>query len=63
LPHLVLVATIFVWSFSFIAAARLRQDLGLTEALAVRFVPVFVGAGIVLPLGRPMRPSPLDTGT
>lgn len=48
MPHLVLVATIVVWSFSFIAAAQLRRDLGLTEALAARFVPVLVGAGIVL---------------
>ena len=48
MPHLVLVATIVVWSFSFIAAARLREHVGLTEALAARFVPVLVGAGIVL---------------
>lgn len=48
LPYLVLVATIVVWSFSFIAAARLRDHVGLTEALAARFVPVLVGSIVVL---------------
>ena len=55
MPHLVLVATILTWSFSFIAAALLRRDLGLTEALAARFVPVLVGAGLVLLLLRARR--------
>ena len=48
LPYVVLVATIVVWSFSFIAAARLRDHVGLTEALAARFVPVLVGSALVL---------------
>jgi len=55
-PHLVLVATIVTWSFSFIAAARLRQELGLGDALAARFVPVLVGAGLILLLLRARRP-------
>ena len=55
MPHLVLVVTILIWSFSFIAAAVLRQELGLTEALAARFVPVFVGAGGVLLILRARR--------
>jgi drug/metabolite transporter (DMT)-like permease len=53
--HLVLVATLVIWSFSFLAAARLRQDLGLTEALAARFLPVLLGAGLLLLWRRPLR--------
>jgi drug/metabolite transporter (DMT)-like permease len=55
LAHLVLVLTILTWSFSFLAAAHLRQHLGLTEALAARFVPVFLGAGAFLLFRRPLR--------
>jgi drug/metabolite transporter (DMT)-like permease len=55
LAHLVLVLTLLVWSFSFLAAARLRQDLGLLDALAARFVPVFLGAAAVLIWRRPLR--------
>jgi drug/metabolite transporter (DMT)-like permease len=55
LAHLVLVLTLVVWSFSFLAAARLRQDLGLTEALAARFLPVLLGAGLLLFARRPLR--------
>jgi drug/metabolite transporter (DMT)-like permease len=54
-PHLVLVLTLLVWSFSFLAAARLRQDVGLVEALAARFVPVLVGAGVLVACRRPLR--------
>jgi drug/metabolite transporter (DMT)-like permease len=53
--HLVLVLTLLIWSFSFLAAARLRQDLGLTEALAARFLPVLLGAGLLLAWRRPLR--------
>lgn len=55
MAHLVLVLTILTWSFSFLAAAHLRQHLGLTEALAARFVPVFLGAGAFLLFRRPLR--------
>jgi drug/metabolite transporter (DMT)-like permease len=55
LAHLVLALTVLVWSFSFLAAARLRQDLGLTESLAARFVPVLVGSGAYLLARRPLR--------
>lgn len=55
MAHLVLALTVLVWSFSFLAAARLREDLGLTEALAARFVPVFLGAGAYLLWKRPLR--------
>jgi drug/metabolite transporter (DMT)-like permease len=55
LAHLVLVLTILTWSFSFLAAAVLREHLGLTEALAARFVPVFLGAGAFLLFRRPLR--------
>lgn len=55
MAHLVLALTVLVWSFSFLAAARLRQDLGLTEALAARFVPVLVGSGAYLLAKRPLR--------
>jgi drug/metabolite transporter (DMT)-like permease len=55
-PHLVLVLTLVTWSFSFMAAARLRQELGLGEALSARFVPVLVGAGLLLLLLRARRP-------
>ena len=37
------------------AAAQLRQDLGLTEALAARFLPVLLGAGAILLWRRPLR--------
>ena len=37
------------------AAVRLRQDLGLTAALAARFVPVLVGSGAFLLLRRKIR--------
>jgi drug/metabolite transporter (DMT)-like permease len=55
LAHLVLVLTILTWSFSFLAAAHVRQHLGLTDALAARFVPVFLGAGAFLLFRRPLR--------
>lgn len=55
MPHLVLIGTLLVWSFSFLAAARLRQDLGLTESVAARFMPVLVGAGLLLLLRRPLK--------
>src|SRR5512134_2683277 len=55
LAHIVLVLTLLIWSFSFLAAARLRQDLGLTEALAARFLPVLLGAGLLLAARRPLR--------
>ncbi len=55
MAHLVLVLTILTWSFSFLAAAVLREHLGLTEALAARFVPVFLGAGAFLLFRRPIR--------
>ena len=55
MAHLVLVATLVVWSFSFLAAAQLRQAVGLTEALAARFVPVLVGSAALLLARRPLR--------
>jgi O-acetylserine/cysteine efflux transporter len=55
LAHLVLSLTLVVWSFSFLAAARLRQDLGLVDALAARFLPVVLGAGLLLMWRRPLR--------
>ncbi len=55
MAHLVLALTVLVWSFSFLAAARLRQELGLGEALAARFVPVLLGAGAYLLVRRPLR--------
>lgn len=48
MAHLVLVLTLVMWSFSFLAAARLRQDLGLTDALAARFLPVLFGVTLLL---------------
>lgn len=55
MAHLVLALTVLVWSFSFLAAARLRQELGLGESLAARFVPVLLGAGAYLATRRPLR--------
>jgi dihydroorotase/N-acyl-D-amino-acid deacylase len=55
LAHLVLVLTLLIWSFSFLAAARLRQDLGLVEAVGARFLPVLLGAGVLLLWRRPLR--------
>jgi len=51
----VLALTVLVWSFSFLAAARLRQELSVAESLAARFVPVAVGAGVLLLARRPWR--------
>jgi drug/metabolite transporter (DMT)-like permease len=55
LAHLVLVLTLVIWSFSFLAAARLRADLGLVDALAARFLPVLVLSGLLLVWRRPLR--------
>ena len=55
MAHVVLVFTLIIWSFSFLAAARLRQDLGLVDALAARFLPVLLGAGVLLRWRRPLR--------
>jgi drug/metabolite transporter (DMT)-like permease len=55
LAHIVLVLTLLIWSFSFLAAARLRQDLGLGDALGARFLPVLLGAGLLLLWRRPLR--------
>jgi drug/metabolite transporter (DMT)-like permease len=55
LAHLVLFLTLVVWSFSFLAAARLRQDLGLMDAVAARFLPVVLGSGLLLLWRRPLR--------
>ena len=55
LAHIVLVLTLLIWSFSFLAAARLRQDLGLGDALGARFLPVLLGAGVLLLWRRPLR--------
>jgi drug/metabolite transporter (DMT)-like permease len=56
LAHIVLVLTLLIWSFSFLAAARLRQDLGLADALGARFLPVLLGAGALLLWRRPRLP-------
>ncbi len=50
-----LALTVLVWSFSFLAAARLRFQLSVTESLAARFVPVALGAGALLLARRPWR--------
>jgi drug/metabolite transporter (DMT)-like permease len=55
LAHLVLLLTLVLWSFSFLAAARLRQDLGLLDAFAARFLPVLIGASLLLLWRRPLR--------
>jgi O-acetylserine/cysteine efflux transporter len=55
LAHVVLVFTLLIWSFSFLAAARLRQDIGLVDAVAARFLPVLLGAGALLLRRRPLR--------
>lgn len=56
LAHLVALIAVLFWSGSFLAAARLRQDLSVSEALAARFIPVFVGAGVLLLWRRPRFP-------
>ena len=55
LAHLVLALTVLTWSFSFMAAVRLRQDLGLTASLAARFIPVLLGSGAFLLLRQKIR--------
>jgi drug/metabolite transporter (DMT)-like permease len=55
LAHVVLALTLLIWSFSFLAGARLRQDLGLVDALVARFLPVVLGAGLLLVWRRPLR--------
>lgn len=55
LAHAVLLLTLLVWSFSFLAAARLRQSMGLVDSLAARFLPVVLGAGLALLVRRPLR--------
>lgn len=53
--HVVLLLTLLVWSFSFLAAARLRQSVGLVDSVAARFLPVVLGAGLLLLWRRPLR--------
>jgi drug/metabolite transporter (DMT)-like permease len=55
LAHAVLLLTLLVWSFSFLAAARLRQSVGLLDSVAARFLPVVLGAGLLLLWRRPLR--------
>jgi drug/metabolite transporter (DMT)-like permease len=55
LAHVVLLLTLLVWSFSFLAAARVRVSVGLVDALAARFVPVVLGASLLLLWRRPLR--------
>ena len=55
LAHLVLVLTLLIWSFSFLAAARLRQRPRPRDALGARFLPVLLGAGLLLLWRRPLR--------
>lgn len=55
MAHLVLLLTLVIWSFSFLAAARLREDLGLLDSLAARFLPVLVGSGLLLLYRRPLH--------
>jgi drug/metabolite transporter (DMT)-like permease len=55
MAYVVLLGTLLIWSFSFLAAARLRQDLGLLDALAARFVPVAFGSALLLLARRPLR--------
>jgi drug/metabolite transporter (DMT)-like permease len=55
LAHVVLVLTLVIWSFSFLAGARLRQDVGLVDAVAARFLPVVLAAGALLLWRRPLR--------
>lgn len=56
MAHLVLVLTLVAWSLSFLAAARVRQDLGLMHALLARFLPVLLGAALLLLVRRPRLP-------
>jgi drug/metabolite transporter (DMT)-like permease len=55
LAHIVLVLTLLIWSFSFLAGARLREDVGLVDAVAARFLPVLLGAGALLLWRRPLH--------
>lgn len=50
-----LLVTLLVWSFSFLAAARLRQSVGLADSVAARFLPVVLGAALLLLWRRPLR--------
>ncbi len=56
LPHLVLVGTLVIWSLSFLAAARVRVDLGVAHAVAARFLPVLLGSAALLLWRRPRLP-------
>lgn len=55
LAHVTLLVTLLVWSFSFLAAARLRETVGLVDSVAARFLPVVLGAGLLLLWRRPLR--------
>lgn len=56
LPHVLLVATLVIWSLSFLAAARVRVDLGVAPSVAARFLPVLIGSGLLLLWRRPRLP-------
>jgi drug/metabolite transporter (DMT)-like permease len=55
LAHIALLLALLVWSFSFLAAARLRESVGLIDSVTARFVPVALGAGLLLLWRRPLR--------
>jgi len=55
LAHVVLLITLVVWSFSFLAAARLRESVGLADSLVARFLPVVLGSALLLLWRRPLR--------
>lgn len=55
MAYLVLVVTLLVWSFSFMAAARMRVDLDVGQALAARFLPVLLGSAAALAWRWPPR--------
>jgi len=55
LAHLTLLVTLLVWSFSFLAAARVRESVGLLDSVAARFLPVVLGSGLLLWWRRPLR--------
>lgn len=57
MAHLVLVLTLVVWSLSFLAAAWVRRDLSVTEALAARFLPVLPVTLLALLWRRPRFPA------
>ncbi len=55
MAHALLVLTLLVWSFSFMAAGTAMASLSVPQALAGRFAPVLIGSLLLMAWRRPLK--------